>query len=261
MMMDKILENAYHWIILHGPRIILSLVLLLAGQWVIHLLKRWLLKSLFKHREDTTLRPFMTGLITTTLQVILLLSVIQLLDIRMTIFAALVGSIGVAAGLALSGTLQNFTSGIIILLLKPYKAGDSIMAQGQTGIVSSIQLFNTIIITSDNRAVIIPNSKLSNEVIINNSSTTTRRIEIELKLSYAYAPETVMPLVLEEATHTPNVHKEPAPETLVSMLETDGWHLMVYAWTTQEQYDETKFDLNHRIINVLKKNEIKLPGM
>lgn len=260
-MMDKMLENAYKWIVLHGPRIAVALLILLVGQWVIHLLKKWLLKTLMKHREDTTLRPFLTGLITTVLQIILLLVVMQMLDIRMTIFAALVGSIGVAAGLALSGTLQNFTSGIIILLLKPYKAGDTIMAQGQTGVVSSIQLFNTIIITTDNRAVIIPNSKLSNEVIINHSTTETRRIEIDLKLSYAYPPEQVKPLVLKEARATPNVHDDPAPEAIVSALEPDGWHIMLYAWTTQEQFHETKFALNDRVISTLRDNGIKLPGM
>lgn len=260
-MMDKMLENAYHWLVLHGPRIALALFILLAGQWVIHLIKKWLMKTLMRHREDTTLRPFLTGLITTVLQIFLLLAVMQLLDIRMTIFAALVGSIGVAAGLALSGTLQNFTSGIIILLLKPYKAGDTIMAQGQTGVVSSIQLFNTIIITTDNRAVIIPNSKLSNEVIINHSSTETRRIEIDLKLSYAYPPDQVKPIVLKEAAATPNVHNDPKPEALVSNLEPDGWHILIYAWTTQEEFEETKFDLNARVIHSLRDNGIKLPGM
>lgn len=260
-MMDKMLENAYKWIVLHGPRIAVALLILLVGQWIIHLLKKWLLKTLMKHREDTTLRPFLTGLITTTLQIILLLVVMQMLDIRMTIFAALVGSIGVAAGLALSGTLQNFTSGIIILLLKPFKAGDTIMAQGQTGVVSSIQLFNTTIVTLDNRAVIIPNSKLSNEVIINHSSTETRRIEIDLKLSYAFPPEQVKPLVLKEVKEISNIHDDPSPQAIVSALDPDGWHIMIYAWTTQEQYDETKFELNDRVINTLRANGVKLPGM
>lgn len=107
------------------------------------------------------------SLLFTILQILLLLTLMQILGIQMTVFAALVGGIGVAAGLALSGTLQNFTSGILILLLKPYKVGDNIIAQGQEGTVLSIQIFYTVLLTYDNRDVIIPNSKLSNELIIN----------------------------------------------------------------------------------------------
>ena len=260
-MMNKMLENAYKWLILHGPRIALAVLILAVGQWVIHLIKKWLLKTLMKHRDDTTLRPFLTGLITTTLQLILLLAVMQMLDIRMTIFAALVGSIGAAAGLALSGTLQNFTSGIIILLMKQYKAGDSITAQGQTGVVKSIQLFNTIIITQDNRAVIIPNSKLSNEVIINNSSTEKRRIEIDMKVGYGVSPEQLKPLLIKEAEETTNVEKKPKPEVVISLMELDGWHVLLFAWTTQENYEETKYELNSRIIDTIRRNNIKLMGM
>lgn len=101
----------------------------------------------------------------------------------MTMFAALVGAFGVAAGLALSGTLENFTSGILILLLKPFRVGDNIIAQAQEGTVTSIQLFYTVVLTFDNRTVIVPNSKLSNEVIINLSREGLRRMDIELKLA------------------------------------------------------------------------------
>ncbi|MRG48452.1 mechanosensitive ion channel [Chitinophaga sp. SYP-B3965] len=255
------LQNAYNWIELNGLRIIIAMVILIGGQWLILFIKRWFLKKLHKRGTDNTLRPFFTGLIAAVLQVGLVLVVIQLLNIQLTIFAALIGAIGVAAGLALSGTLQNFTSGVLILMLKPYEAGDIIVAQGQTGEVSSIQLFNTIIITADNKYVIIPNSKLSNEVIINNSRSSNRRIDIELKLSYAYSLEQVKPLILKEAVDMQNLTREPPAIVSVSGLEPDGWKLVVYAWVDSDLYDETRFELHERMIVALKRGGIKLPGM
>lgn len=260
-MLEKMFQNAYHWVELHGLRIVLALLLLVIGQWVIYLLKKWFQYRLHKSGTDSTLRPFLSGLVTAVLQIILILAVIQFLNIRMTIFAALVGAFGVAAGLALSGTLQNFTSGILILLLKPYEAGDYIVAQGQTGVVSSIQLFNTVITTADNRTVIIPNSKLSNEVIINNSKTTNRRIDIEVKLNYAVDPEQVNQAVLSTAAHTPGITREPAPAIQVAALEPDGWKLLLYAWTSSDQFEQTKFALNQQVISTLKQHGVKLPGM
>jgi small conductance mechanosensitive channel len=125
--------------------------------------------------------------------------------IEMSIFAALIASVGVAAGLALSGTLQNFTSGILILVLKPYKVGDNIIAQAQEGTVSSIQLFYTVITTFDNKTVIVPNSKLSNELIVNLSREGTRRLDTEMKVAFPVPFEQIRSIV-EQAIQTENGH-------------------------------------------------------
>src|SRR3954470_15622031 len=137
-----------------------------------------------RRQLDSSLQPFLLSLLFTILQVLLLLTAMQIIGIQMTIFAALIGGIGVAAGLALSGTLQNFTSGILILMLKPFRVGENIIAQGQEGTVKTIQIFFTVVKTFDNRTVIIPNSKLSNEVIVNLSREGKRRLDIELKFNY-----------------------------------------------------------------------------
>ena len=260
-MLEQMLHNAYLWIEQNGLRVLIAIAVLTGGQWLIILAKRRILKKMHKKGTDDTLKPFLTGLIAAALQVGLVIVVIQLLNVQMSIFAALIGAFGVAAGLALSGTLQNFTSGILILMLKPYEAGDSIVAQGQTGEVSSIQLFNTIIITADNRYVIIPNSKLSNEVIINNSRSSNRRIEIEIKLSYAYSLEQVKPMIIQVAVDMKNLTREPPAVVSVSSLEPDGWKLVVYAWVDSDLYDETRFELHERVIDALKRGGIKLPGM
>src|SRR6202012_3892135 len=167
MNLAKFYDKAYDWVLRVGPRILIALLIFIAAQLLIRMLKRWVRKGMHRRQFDTSLQPFLMSLLFTVLQVLAILATLQVLGVEMTIFAALVGGIGVAAGLALSGTLQNFTSGILILLLKPFKAGDTISAQGQEGIVRQIQIFYTVIVTYDNREVIIPNSKLSNEVIVN----------------------------------------------------------------------------------------------
>ncbi len=163
---DEVYDKVINWLIEHGPSIIFGIVVFLVGQWAIRMCKRWLHNRLDKRGLEASLRPFFHSLLVTTLQVLLLLLVMQIVGIQMTLLAAAVASLGVAAGLALSGTLQNFTGGILILILKPFKVGDTILAQGQTGIVSEILIFYTLIITAENKTVIIPNSKLSNEVIV-----------------------------------------------------------------------------------------------
>src|ERR1700748_802453 len=184
MNLSKFYDKAYDWILREGPKVIVAVIVFIACQLLIRMLKKVVRKGMHKRQFDTSLQPFLISLLFTILQVLAILATLQVLGVEMTIFAALVGGVGVAAGLALSGTLQNFTSGILILLLKPFRVGDTIIAQGQEGIVSSIQIFYTIVITYDNKDVIIPNSKLSNDLIINISQEGKRRMDLDIKLPY-----------------------------------------------------------------------------
>jgi small conductance mechanosensitive channel len=142
--------KGYNWIVRYGPRAIVALLLLSIGFWLIGKIKNLLHKSLEKRNIDPSLRPFLLSVSVIFLQGLLLLAAMQVVGVQMTIFAAFVGAFGVAAGLALSGTLQNFTSGVLILILKPFRVGDNIIAQGHEGIVSSIEIFFTIVTTFDN---------------------------------------------------------------------------------------------------------------
>ncbi|WP_160715437.1 mechanosensitive ion channel family protein [Chitinophaga solisilvae] len=259
-MFTTIYERAAHWVNVYGLRLLVALLVLITGELIIYVIRWWLHRRLQRH-TDSTLRPFLSGLGAVILQVCLFLIVIQLLGIRMTIFAAVIGAFGVAAGLALSGTLQNFTSGILILLLKPYTAGDFIMAQGQSGTVQSVQLFYTIVNTPDNRSVIIPNSKLSNEVIINNNRQLKRRIDLELKLSYQYSLTSLKNMILPAVNSMHNTLEDPAPEIYTSTLEPDGWKLLLSVWVDDEDYLQMKYLLNEKILESLKSNGVKLPGM
>jgi small conductance mechanosensitive channel len=185
----------------------------------------------------------------------------QILGIQMTLFAAIIGGVTVAAGLALSGTMQNFASGILILLLKPFRTGDNIITQGQEGTVTSIQIFYTVITTFDNKTVIVPNSKLSNEIIINTSREGKRRMDIELKLNYGIEIEKVKQVIEQLVKSDKDILDNPKPRVGVSVLEADGYKVMVNAWVKPHGFQDEKLSLQEQIIERLKQAGIKLPGM
>lgn len=251
----------YEWIVHYGPRILIAIGLLTGGQWLIRIVRGWLSRVLQKRRFDASLKPFLLSLIVTVMQVLLILTVMQVIGVQMTVFAALIGGIGVAFGLALSGTLQNFTSGILILLLKPYRVGDTILAQGQEGTVSAIQVFYTFVTTFDNKTVIIPNSKLSNELIVNLSREGIRRMDIEFKFNYGVAFEQVKAVIEHSASESPEVLNIPAPRIGILFLDPDGYRMAINVWTNAHGFVDAKMKFQQKIINDLKAAGIKLAGM
>jgi len=253
--------KGYDWLLRYGPRIIIAIILMFFGFWFIRKMRGWIAGTFVKREVDPTLQPFLVSFSGVLLQILLILTIIQVLGIPMTMFAALVGAFGVAAGLALSGTLQNFTSGILILLLKPFRVGDNIIAQGQEGTVSSIQIFYTLLTTFDNRTVVLPNSKLSNEVIVNLSREGIRRLDVELKFTFNIPFEEVKSIL----TNTLNAHKELLKEPTfrigVSTVDADGYKVMVNTWVKPHGFQDIKLTLQENIIRDLIAKGIKLPGM
>lgn len=261
MQIDKFYDKVYDWILRNGPGIVLAFIVLLIGLWLIKAVRRGLIKSMEKRKFDPSLRPFMQSLIIISLQVMLLLVVMQILGIQLTILTTVIGAFGVAAGLALSGTLQNFASGVLILMLKPFKAGDNIIAQGQEGTVSSIQIFYTVVTTFENKTVIIPNSKLSNEIIINVSRQGKRRMDIELKFSYSFDIEQVKTAIAQSVRDFKGILNSPAPRIGVSSLETDGYKLLINVWVNAHGFIDAKLAFQEKLVDDLKASGIKLPGM
>lgn len=247
------------WLISFGPRLLLAVVLVIAGIWVIRKLSRILNGVLLRKHVDNTLRPFLTGSLSLVLQVLMVFAVMQVLGIQLTIFAALVGAFGVAAGLALSGTLQNFTSGILILLLKPFRAGDNIIAQGQEGTVSTIRIFYTIVTTFDNRTVIIPNSKLSNEVIINLSREGKRRLDIRLKFPFAADFDEIKRVLTKTIDANTGLLKEPAMRIGIAEIEKDGFIVMINVWVNAHGFQDATLKLQEAIVSDLRSANVKLP--
>lgn len=258
---DKFYEQAYAWIITVGPKILLGIVVVIIGLWFIRIAKKWLNGHLLRKEVNSSVRPFLVNLITISFQIMLVLAFMQIAGIRMTIFAAVVGAFGVAAGLALSGTLQNFTSGILILFLKPFRAGDNILAQGIEGTVTSIQIFFTVVKTFDNRTVIIPNSKLSNEIIINLSREGKRRLDLELKFSFGVDFNLLKNTIEKSINSESGLLSDPAHRIGVSGIDADGYKVSVNVWAPAHGFQDVKLALQQKIVEDLKGNGIKLPGI
>jgi len=261
MDIEKFYDKFYDWILRVGPKILLALLVFIAAQILIRLLKRWIRGSLTKRDFEPSLQPFLLSLLFDILQVLAILATLQVLGIQMTIFAALVGGIGVAAGLALSGTLQNFTSGILILLLKPFRVGDTIIAQGKEGVVSQIQIFYTIMVTYDNMDVIIPNSKLSNDLIVNISKEGRRRMDLDFKLPFSIDYKAAEAAIQKSLSGMKEILPDPPPYIGIGLLEADGYHVNIYAWTAPENFNEKRLAVQAGLLSDLKGDGIKWPGM
>ncbi|WP_316829295.1 mechanosensitive ion channel family protein [Pedobacter aquatilis] len=254
-------DKIYDWIIAKGPSVLLGIALLFLGLWLIKLLGKWLSNGMHRKDVNPSLRPFLTSLILITLRILLVLTVMQIIGIELTFLTVLIGGIGVAAGLALSGTLQNFASGVLILLLKPFVVGDNIIAQGQEGTVTSIQIFYTIVTTFDNRTVVVPNSKLSNEVIINISKQGSRRLDIEIKFSYGIDYNTVEAIFNKTVDEFKNRLKTPERRIGVSVLDDSGYKVGLNLWVKAHGFMDTKLSFQKALMENLKEGGIKLPGM
>lgn len=261
MNLTKFYDKAYDWILLEGPKILIGLLIFIIAQILIRLLKRGVRSSMTKRKVDSSIQPFLISLLFAVLQVLTILTTMDVVGIKMTIFTVLIGGIGVAAGLALSGTLQNFTSGVLILMLKPFRIGDTIIAQGQEGIVSSIQIFYTILVTYDNRDVIIPNSKLSNDLIVNISQEGKRRMDLDIKFPFMIDYRKTESIIQQTLSNSPDLLKDPPPRIGISLIEADGYHLTINVWTGPHDFIDNKLALQVRIMEDLRNGGIKWPGM
>jgi len=258
---EKFYDAAYTWLVKSGPDFLVGMLVLFVGLWLIKLFQRWTQGHMLKKKVDPTIKPFLLSLTGAALRVLLILGVMQIMGVQMTLFTALVGAFGVAAGLALSGTLQNFASGILILMLKPFVVGDNIVTQGMTGKVTSIQIFYTLVTTFDNQSVIVPNSKLSNDVIINMSRAGSRRLDIPLKFSNAIDFKQVKEIINAAIDKCSNILKTPERRIGIAELQPDGYIVSINVWINAHGFQDTKQELQETILQDIKDAGIKIAGL
>ncbi|MGN6178426.1 MAG: mechanosensitive ion channel family protein [Mucilaginibacter sp.] len=258
---NRLYDEALDWMFRIGPQIIFGLILLLLGLWLIRFLSKRLRAQMVKKKVHSSLQPFIISLTVTALYILLIILVMTIMGFQLTIFGTLIGAFGVAGGLALSGTLQNFAGGVLILLLKPFEVDDSIVAQGQDGVVTSIQIFYTVLLTADSKTVIIPNGKLFNEVIVNVTREGKRRLDFEIKLGYAADPDMVTKIIWDAIKANKSVIPSAGNRVGVSAMEVDGVKYIVNVWVAPADYLTTKLALHAQIATGLRTTGVKLPGM
>jgi len=255
----KFYDEFYIWVINSGVRVVTGLIIFFLGIWLIKVLRSRLRKRMLKSEVHSSIQPFIISLSIPALYVLLVLLVIDILGLQLTMFTTIIGAFSVAVGLSLSGTFQNFAGGVLILLLKPFEIGDAIVAQGQEGKVTSILIFYTVLLTYDNRTIIIPNGKLFNEVIINLSREGKRRLDFEVKLGYAADIDKAKQIILDAVKSADNVLSEPPVRVGIIGLEIDSIRFTVNVWLLPDDYLATKIALMEKIIRNLGAGGIAFP--
>ncbi len=230
----------------YGLRLIGSVIVLVIGLWVIKILVRATHRLMDKSKVDSSLSSFLKSMVDILLKVLLVISVMGMMGIQMTSFIAILGAAGLAVGMALSGTLQNFAGGVMILIFKPFKVGDFIDAQGYMGVVKEIQIFVTILTTGDNKTVIIPNGPLSNGSMINFSTQAKRRVDWTFGIAYGDDYDAAKSLILKLIGDDKRILKKPAPFVALAELGDSSVNLTVRVWVKASDYWGVYFDMNEK---------------
>ena len=243
------------------PRILIALVILWIGWKLIKLLTNFLQKIFAKRNLDVSLQSFLQSLIGITLKVLLIITVADMIGIQMTSFIAILGAAGLAVGMALQGTLQNFAGGVIILILKPYKVGDFIEQGGTSGVVKEIQIFSTILQTLDNKIIIVPNTQLATGTLTNYTRANKRRVDVSVGIAYGSDVEQARRVLLDLANAHPDVFKEgaDAPAVVCTSLGSSSVDLQLRVWVATENYWPVSSALTQGVYEALGKNGIEIP--
>ena len=242
-----------------GGKIVAGLAILILGFWIVGMIMGVLRRRLEKQDLSPSLKPFILGLTRMLLRVLVVISALGALGIEMTSFVAILGSAGFAIGLALSGTLQNFAGGVMILFFKPYKVGDWVEAQGYSGAVNEIGIFTTILTTADNKAIIIPNENMWKGSLVNYSRMGTRRVDWVFGIAYGDDYDHAKAVLQRYLEEDPRIKKDPATFIGLVELADSSVNLAVRAWVDGADYWGVFFDMNEKVYKNFDKEGLSIP--
>lgn len=252
---EKIVELATTY----GIKLILAIVVLIIGLMIIKSITKGLVRVMKRANVNESLIPFLRSLSSIGLKIMLFISVLGMVGVEMTSFIAVIGAAGLAVGLALQGTLQNFAGGVIILLFKPYKVGDYIDTNGYSGSVKEIQIFTTVLNTPDNKTIIIPNSPIATGSLVNYSAQTTRRVDFTFGIGYEDDIEKARKVLLAMLDRHDKIKSDPAPFVRVVELADSSVNFAVRAWVEAPDYWDVYFDITEQVKKDFDKEGISIP--
>ncbi|MCD7710713.1 MAG: mechanosensitive ion channel [Porphyromonadaceae bacterium] len=256
---SEILSSLLSNLLSFGLKLVGAIVVFFLGRWLLRKFSGFIVHALARHRVDPSVQSFLRSFINITLMLVLVVLVVGIFGINTASFIALFASAGVAVSMALSGSLQNFAGGLMILVFKPYKVGDFIQAQGQSGTVKEIQIFNTVLVTLDNCTIFIPNGSLSNNTIVNYSRNGSRRAEWTFGIAYGDSYEEAKKVLTELLDADPRVLREPAYYIALHSLGESSVNIIVRAWTLSENYWDVYFDFNSVVYKTFRERGIHIP--
>lgn len=250
-----------NYLITLGKNIITAIIVFFVGQFLIKYIVKALRAVTQKHQFEASLASFINSLISISLNLLLAIIIIGILGIDTTSFLAVFASAGMAVGMALSGTLQNFAGGVLILALKPYKVGDYIEAQGFGGTVKAIQIFNTVLTTPDNQTIIIPNGPLATGSLKNSTAAPTRRIDIDVEVAYGTDPDEVRKVLKDIVDADSRIMKEGAlaPVMPMTTMSSSSIIFQMRLWTQASNYWSVRFETIEKVYKELTESGIEIP--
>lgn len=252
---DKLIDLALTF----GPNLVSAILVLFIGLWLAKSITKGAVKIASKRGMDPSLTGFFKGLLGGALKIMVVLTAMGRLGVEMTSFIAILGAAGLAVGMALSGALQNFAGGVMIILFKPFKVGDVIDAQGYVGSVSEISIFNTILKTPDNKTIIIPNGGLATSSMTNFSTEERRRVDWTFGIGYGDDTNKAKEVLKTLCDADERILKDPAVFIAVSELGDSSVNFVVRAWVNAGDYWGVFFDMNDKVYNTFAKENLSIP--
>ena len=255
------MNDVISYITQFGKNVLVAIIVYFVGRFIIKYTIKALRAVTQKRQVEASLTSFLNSLVSISLNVILAIIIIGILGIDTSSFLAVFASAGIAVGMALSGTLQNFAGGVLILILKPYKVGDYIEAQGFAGTVREIQIFNTVMATLDNQIIIIPNGPLATGSLKNSTTAPTRRVDIDVDVAYGADPDEVRQVLMNIIEADERIMRSGvfAPFIPMTTMGTSGITFQIRVWVKSPDYWGVKFDTTEKVYRELGKAGIEIP--
>ena len=247
------------YVVPFGLKIIAAIIVLILGRWVIKLVKNWMAKGLMSRHGDATLHSFLSNLVAVLLNFFLIMAIVGILGINTSSLVALLASAGLAVGMSLGGTLQNFAGGVLIIMFRPFKVGDFISAQGMEGKVSEIQIFNTHLLTMDNKEVILPNGALATGVMTVYSKQETRRVDWVFSIAYGDDYDKAKTVLRQLLDKDQRVLKSPEAFIELAKLNNSSVDITVRAWVKLADYWPVFFSMNEKVYKAFAKEGLNIP--
>lgn len=259
MDIEKILNDLVDWAIVFGKQLIAAILVLIIGRCLIKWVVKLITKGKFAQKTDKTVVTVMSHFITAALYIVLVVIIIGILGIPTASVITVIASAGVAIGLALQGALSNIAGGIMILVLRPFRVGDFVEVAGNSGTVTDVGIFYTVLTTGDNKVVTIPNGTVMGDNIVNYSVKDTRRVDFVFSVAYGTDVEKVKSILLEEANKHALVLKDPAPFARLSKQNASSLDFTMRVWVESKNYWTVNFDLLETLNNRFAAEGIEIP--
>jgi small conductance mechanosensitive channel len=253
------LENIYALLSVYGLKILAAIAVFIVGRWVAKLMRKIVNKLMQNRKVDATITKFVANLTYIVLLTFFIIAALGLLGIQTTSFIAIIGAAGLAIGLALQGSLANFAAGFLLIIFRPFKVGDFIEAAGVAGTVEVIQIFTTELATPDNRTIIVPNSKLTGDNIINYSTKGTRRVDMVFGIGYEDDIDKARNIITEILSHDERVLKDPPMKIAVSELADSSVNFVARPWVNFSDYWSVYWETTETVKKQFDAQGISIP--